>query len=219
MTRWNTTYTDIAHASEEVISDTVRKAYFVLAIALFAGLVTLFWYEQQQSPPSISHFAGNAIALVIGVFFLYLALVELRRFAHRQPHAWHALTWSSLWLFVLGGTAYFLWYEGPSDTVFIGLLALFCLYLYRWLMHRARFSWVITPQGVSQTINVMGHKQTFTTRWNEVRTHRVHPLTGAVELTLRRHHFRLAPRVHLIVPGSHRRDVHKALHTVFHKNA
>jgi len=212
MTRWTTTYTQIAHATEETISDDVRKAHWAVFVIWLVTILSLFLAEYGQEQPDASAFLGNAAIATTGFAALYLALVGLRWFAHRRPHAWHLLNWSVIWVFLLGATAYFLATEGIGTNAVTVFLVFLCVYAYRWLMHHATFEWETSKRGVTQKVSFLGHTQSYSTGWKEVKGHRVHPLSGAVELKVRGNLFHLRPRVHLIVPDQkHRKKIHAEL--------
>jgi hypothetical protein len=216
LTRWKTSYTDIAHANEEVISDNVRKAHRVILLAWVVTILIIGLIESTQEAPSATIFLYNAIATTVCMGAFYLALVGLRYFAHAKPNAWHAMNWGAIWLFLIGVTAYFAVNEGNTVNTIIAGATLISVYAYRWMMHRATVWWEITPIGVSEHIKFLGHTQSAHTTWKEVKGHWVHPLSGAVQLRLRFHgfHFHIKPHVFLIVPDKRNR---KKIHAVLAK--
>ncbi|MEK6822698.1 MAG: hypothetical protein AABY13_02625 [Nanoarchaeota archaeon] len=209
---WTTRYDEFSHATEEVISDAVRKAQWAVIAGWFAILAALFWVEYLQEIPSVPSFLRNAAIATASIAIIYGMMVGLRYFAHARPHQWHFLNIGVIYAFLAGITGYFAFTEGVSSTTVASGAVLVCVLAYHWLMHRSKVQYTITPQGVSQHISFLGYSQTHYTRWTEVRKHRVHPLSGAVELTLRWHGFHIKPRAHLIVPDKkHRKQVHDVL--------
>lgn len=208
--RWTTTYTEIAHAEEEGISDRVRKAYWVIVAAWFVVLVVLGVFAYGDAIPLQEFLLSSLMASVMfGV--LYASLVCIRVFAHAHPDKWHSLNWIIIWTFLVCVMIYNV-VGADTEGALLAASVLVCVFAYRWLMHHARFEWEITKTGVLKTILVFGHKVVHATAWKEVRRHRVHPLSGAVELRLKWHHWHLRPRVHLIVPDKrHRKEIHAVL--------
>jgi hypothetical protein len=220
MIRWKTTYTEIAHANEEVLSDNVRKAYPVIILAWLVTIVLLFVAEFQQDTPSPSTFLYNAGATTVAIGLFYLALVGLRYFAHRRPHHWHLMNWGAIWLFLIGAIVYFVVDEGFGVNAIVTFSVLVSVWIYHWMMHHATVWWEVTPQGVSEHIKFLGHTQSAHTSWKEVKRHWVHPLTGAVQLRLKWHRFRIhiAPHVHLVVPDTKlRKQIHAELKKILWK--
>jgi hypothetical protein len=208
--KWRISYIEADHAQEELISDHFRTAYKVLIAGWFALIIVLFAveYTGNQDP---MEFARNAIMASILVAAFYGALVGMRTFAHRRPDTWHMLNWAVIWLFLIGVIAYY-FLNGVLDMAVVAFLVLVCVYAYRWLMHRAVYTFEVTDKGVSEHVSFFGHKQTFHTPWKEVRSHRVHPLTGSVELKLKGHYWHFKPHCHLIVPAQRqKRKIHTAL--------
>lgn len=209
--QWTTRYIDVANATEEVISDNVRKAQWMVAAGWIALLIVA-GVLQLNTTPDVANYLTQSLAITVSAIVLYLVLSGVRGFAHRRPHQWHIINWSIIWLFLLGVTGYFLATQGPGLDALVSFATFLCLYTYRWMMHRTVMHWRVGEKGISQHFQILGHTQINTTAWKEVRGHVVHPLTGAVELKLRGQSFLFRPRVLLIVPDQKRRkEIHAAL--------
>jgi len=215
---WRISYAERAHAQEELISDHIRAAYLVLVAGWVALIIFLFLCEFLGDTPDPIVFLREAIVASIAVAAFYGALVGIRTFAHRKPNHWHALNWGVIWLFLIGVITYYLSTEGLSQMTLVAFLTLVCVYTYRWLMHHATYSFEITDKGVSEHVTFFGHKQTYHTAWSEVNGHRVHSMTGSVELHLKGHHWHVRPRCHLIVPTKRvRKEAHDVLAQILWK--
>jgi uncharacterized membrane protein YhaH (DUF805 family) len=211
MTRWNTTYAELSHANEEVISDNIRKAHWVVAVAWLLLIVALGIAEYGKDTPSIGSFLYNSLIATICVGVFYSILVGLRYYAHRRPDQWHTLNWTIVWIFLASVTIYYIVNEGWALDSIMTASVLISVVIYHQAMHYAKITWEITPKGVSERITFLGYTHSAHTEWKDVRRHWVHPLTGAVQLRLGWHGLHARPHVHLIVPGKHRKEVHELL--------
>ncbi len=209
--KWRTSYETIAHANEEVISDSVRKAQLGMLLLWLVLLGLAFGQEFALETPSIGSFLFSAMVLTVCVAAIYGALIGLRTFAHNKPRHWHFTSWIVLGAFLLFATTW-LFYVGANDLAMAAALTLIVVGTYYLLMRGAKIEWEANAEGVSQTITILGHRQRYHTSWKEVTHHRVHTLTGAVEIKTKGQIWHMRPRVHLIVPEQkHRKAIHREL--------